>query len=350
MTNILFLGIGADQLPAIEIANKMGLGIIGFDGDPNAVGKDNVNHFICCDIMNPDEAEKHARQFNKDIGIDGVMAPAVEAGISVGRVVDCLGLPGIGEKNAIDLTDKIKRRVRLDGLKIPQPKWGITDPKLWPHFPCVAKFCNRSAADGVRIAYNMQEIGIGYDYLEEYLEGWEISTEVLVFGNGSFIMAHADRNYSEKLKYAPYILENGCQLPSKLPKPLKDKIRYTIDKIIHGMGLRSCAIKLDLLIKDNIVYVIECAPRLGGGKLSSVMIPMAYGINWWSAAVGLAIGVPGIEQIQNQNIAMRKFVAQRYEFPENPKSHKDRIRSVEREGRTYEEAIKNAENAISNGN
>jgi hypothetical protein len=103
------------------------------------------------------------------------------------------------------------------------------------------------------------------------------------------------------------------------------------------------AFKMDLLVKDNIVYVIEVAPRLGGGKLSSKMIKMSYNISWWKAAIEIAM-YGGITQAYIKQEPV--YVAQRYKFPENPKSHKDRLGSVECEGKTYEEAILNAEKAI----
>ncbi|MDO8579878.1 MAG: hypothetical protein Q7S13_00165, partial [Candidatus Omnitrophota bacterium] len=206
--NILFIGVGPDQLVAIHAAMELGLGVYGFDGNPEAAGKKFLDWFECVDIRNPDLVEKAALKLNKQVGIDGCMCPGTEFGPSAGRVIDKLGLIGIGEKTAIDLTDKIRRRIRLDELAIPQPRWGYREEKKaneWNIFPCVVKPRNASAAVGVRLVKTFDEVGLNYDLLEGFLEGWEISTEVLVFSAGQFMSIKADRNYDKKLKYAPYL-------------------------------------------------------------------------------------------------------------------------------------------------
>ncbi len=343
--NILFIGCGIDQLPAFKYALELGLEVFGVDGRAEAEGKQFCKAFEQVDIMNPDAVEEVALRLNKKYGIDGCIAPAVEAGISVGRAVDRLGLLGIGEKTATILTDKILRRVAFDEAGIPQPRWGYREEKKsgeWNIWPAVVKPRNRSAAQGVRLVKNMGEVGLNYDYLEQYLEGWEISTECLVFHDQSLLVISADRNYDKKLKYAPYLLEDGCSLPSKLPDMMQKKIFQIVRKIVLYFGLRSCTIKLDLLVKDNVVYVIECAPRLGGGKLSSIMIPLSTGVHWWKHAIQLAMGVSGFDY----GSPKKKPVAQRYVFPEHPTSHKDRLKSFETTGATVEEAIKKAEDLV----
>jgi len=351
--NILFIGVGVDQIPAIEKAKELGLGVYGFDGNPEAKGKSLLDGFECIDIKDANAVEREARKLNKKVGIDGCMAPATEMGISAGRIIDQLSLRGIGEKVATQLTDKVMRRTLFDELGINQPLWMEASeflPSAWAnkdnnYLPCVIKPKNQSAAVGVKLIETKEQLKEEeFDLVEEYLEGWELSTEVLVLENGMFIVANADRNYDKKLKWKPYLLEDGCQIPSKIPPRIARKIMDLIAKLVTSLSLRSCAIKLDLLIKDNLIYVIECAPRMGGGKLSSKMIPLAYGIDWWKIAIKLAMGIPleDGELLPKHN----KFVAQRYLFPENPKSHRDRIKDFIETGETYEEAVKNAQEKV----
>lgn len=338
--NILMLGCGEAQLPAIQKAIELGLGVYGLDGNGEAKGKEFCDVFEKCDIKTPEAVEEVAVRFNKKYGIDGVFTPAVEVGPSVGRVVDKLGLIGIGENMAFNLTDKRARCGIFGMLNIPQPKWGFRGEGM--KFPCVIKPANKCAADGVFLIKNKDELkDKDYDLWQEYIEGWEISTEVLVFEN-SFIFINADRNYPGK--WLPHMVEDGCQLPSKVPQKISRKIEYAIKRIVDAFSLKRCAIKLDLIVKDNIVYVIECAPRLGGGKLSSTMIPMYCGIDWWRIAIKLAMGLP----IEKDEVIPKfsKPTCQRYKINENPKSNRDREYSVEFSGDTAEESLNKCEEAL----
>jgi len=343
--NILLLGAGADQLPMIKKALELGWGVIGFDADPKAPGIPGLNHFECVDIRDPDVVEALALKVNKKIGINAVMAPATEVGISCGRVVDKLGLLGIGEKAAELLTDKVYRRAKFDKLRISQPKWS-TPGNDWNIFPCVIKPRLQMAAIGVRYIENSQQLKEAEDWgiVEECLNGWEISTEALIINPMVSLIAHADRNYSEKLKYKPAIIENGCSFPSRISPLILKKIDNIVGKVAKELNLSNCACKLDVLVKDNLVYILEFAPRLGGGKLSSVMIPGVTGLDWWGTALNLACGI-SMPKFPTSPV-QGKFCVQRYIFPEIVKNHKDRTGSHEAFANTYEEALKKAEEKV----
>jgi len=345
--NILFIGCGLDQIIAIEKAKELGLGVMGLDGNPNAAGFMHSDYWSVVDIRDADKVEEQAIAMNKKYGVDGCMAPATEFGHIVGRVCDVLGLVGPSEKTALKMTDKQYRYGELQKGGIPIPMWTTKGDK-WDKYPCVIKPRMLSAAQGVKFIETKKELKKEkeYDLIQEYMEGWEISTEVLVFKDQSYIYVNADRNYNKKHRWPPYLIEDGCQVPSKLGNKMGAKIKTTIEKIIHQFNLRSCALKLDLLIKDNVVYVLECVPRLGGGKLSSHMIPMAYGIDWWQIAIKIAMGMNISHLEMSPNYV--KYVAQRYRFPDEVTSHRDRLGSVEVIGDEYYDAIEKAEEEVKN--
>ena len=195
------------------------------------------------------------------------------------------------------------------------------------------------AAVGVRHIRNEKELleAQDWDIVEEYLKGHELSTECLVM-NGLVLTVSADRNYEDKLKYAPAVIENGCNFPSRINPKILSKVQNITQKIVRELNIVNCAIKLDLLVKDNEVYVIEVAPRLGGGKLSSHLIPGVAGYDHWKMALMLACGIP-IKEWPKAEVK-GKFGVQRYKFPpEGVKDHRERLGSVECFGETYEEAL-----------
>ena len=105
--------------------------------------------------------------------------------------------------------------------------------------------------------------------------------------------------------------------------------------------------KCDLIIKDNNVYVIECVPRLSGGRLCSHIIPAHSDINIVSIAVTMAIGTKQIK-IESRRKEEMVNVAQRYYFPPGKeiKSHRDRGPDFIETGENIHIAIKNAENKV----
>lgn len=326
MKTVVLIGVGFDQVPMIDRARELGCCIIGLDANPSAIGGPLCDYFYIGDIKDPDIVEglismhrgRHGGQ-----SIDGVICPATELGPSAGKLIDKYHLNGIGEKTAYRMTNKVERRIMLDQLGILQPFWGLPIDN-WNRFPCIIKPAMLSAAVGVKRINNLEQLAIEeYDLVEEYLEGDELSVEVLIFNNGNFLYIMADRNYEYKEKYAPYIIENGCDLPSKYNiYDLDNQIWKIINILITKLNLKNCAIKLDLLIKDNIVYVLECPPRLGGGRLSSHMIQMHCGMDWWELALELCLGL----EISAKDLSYKynKPVRQRYIIHENPKSNRDR--------------------------
>ena len=171
--------------------------------------------------------------------------------------------------------------------------------------------------------------------------------EIMLIRGKDFLACISDRNYDKKLKWPPYIIEDGCSLPSKLPEKMGRKVKTLIEKLIKTFQLKHCVMKLDLICKDNIIFVIEVAPWLGGGRLSSILIPMAYDIDWWSLALKVSLDLPIKEEELNPR-HIRPAV-QRYKFPEDKlkvTSHRSRLFSVEETGDTYEEALKKCEEKI----
>lgn len=341
MPNLLLLGAGSNQIPAIEEAHYLGIKVIAFDGCENAEGFDMSEWHQYIDIKNIPEAVKVAKLYNRDIGVDGVITLGVEVCESVGAIVDELKLPGISQKTAEEMTIKTTRLNKLRGW-VNIPYYGKLFNKQSKHrYPMVVKTKKRgSAADGVLLIKDEVELG-KYElkkdtHFEQYIDGHEVSTESIIRHDGYSLDFIADRNYEKKMKYYPYMIEDGCSMPTSLSLELQQKIRETISRIINCFKLSRCILKCDLIVRENNVYVIEAVPRLSGGKLCSEIIPTNSRFNIIRAAIRYSIG----EEFELKFLLSKIPVVQRYYFDgkKEIKSHRDRGPSFIATGVTVSEA------------
>lgn len=344
--NLLLIGAGKCQIPAIEEAHKLNLKVFGIDGNPKAEGLEKCDWNQVGDIKDLDWIERVALEKNKEIGLDGVMTLGVECAESVGRVVDKLGLIGVCELQAYGMTDKILRREIL-------AEEGINHPRLIdrenPLFPYIIKPRRGSAAEGVKMVKSVFEEE-ETEIAEEYIEGHQLNTETIVLTPNLYYTYISDRNYPWSPPHKQWAIEDGVNMPSTIDIRTRQKVGHVIGKIIKAFDLDKCILKCDLIVKDNLVYVLECVPRLSGGRFCSHTVPMSLGVEMVNIAVRMAMGMPvhPKELIPTKNCP----VAQRYIFPKGKeiKSHRDRGEDFICTGKTIEEAIANCSKAIASKN
>lgn len=359
MLNLLLVGAGnspdSTQEAAIIQAHKIGAKVLAVDGNPNASGLKSADWREVVDIKNPQAVLEIALKYNREIGIDGAMVCGAAACKSVGRVVDKLGLLGVGEETARLMTQKDLRHWQLRVADINAPWFGtIRENMDWWWFPCVIKPISGSAAENVHYIKDEKEYmeKITPDMwdkyiIEEYIEGHELNTETIILTPQLYMTYISDRNYEFKEKYHPCMIENGSDMPSKIDDRLRNKVNTVIGKIIRQFKLERGILKCDLIIKENRVYVLECVPRLSGGRFCSHQVPMSTGVEIVNIAVRLALGLP----VHPQELIPKKNIptVQRYIFPEGPiKTHRDRGKDFICTGSTLNEAIENAQKAVKN--
>jgi biotin carboxylase len=150
--------------------------------------------------------------------------------------------------------------------------------------------------------------------VEEFLPGPQVSTESIVLDGIAYTPGFADRNYEYLDRYAPHIIENGGDLPSRLPESTQEEIRSLVQKAARSMGIGNGVVKGDMVVSDGKAYVIELAARLSGGYFCTHEIPLNTGVDFVGQAIRLALG----ERLDPLALTPRfqKGVAQRYLFPE----------------------------------
>ncbi len=325
---ILLLGAGIEQTIAIELAKKMGLKVIAVDGNPNAQGLKIADIGISADIKNVQAMIEIGKKYK----IDGVMTHAVEIPQVVAKIAKVLNLPGLELEVAERATNKLERIKCLTEHGVPCPKFETAatieearENAKKIDFPCIFKPIDSAGARGVKKVRKIEEVKNAFKealfnskrnrviLIEEFLEGKEISTESVIYQNKIITTGFGDRNYSRKEEFEPYFVEDGHNVPSSIPKKVKEEVLKTVNSAIRALGINWGVAKGDILIKDNSVYILEMAARTSGGWFCAGTVPIATGVNILKPLIKMSIG-EFVEEIDLEP-KYNRAACQRYIIP-----------------------------------
>lgn len=390
---ILILGAGEEQTIAIKLAQKMGIKVIAIDDNPNAIGLKIADLGVCADIKDVEIITKIAKENN----VDGVMTHAVEIPQVVAKVAEKLNLPGISPEVAERATNKIERIKCFEKEGIPHPKFetatNIEEAERKSEtigFPLVIKPIDNAGARGVTNVNAKNEIERAFKeainfskeeivLLEEYLEGPEISTESVIYNGKIYTPCWGDRNYDKKNKYYPYMIEDGGALPPDLSLQEKNLIEKTVNRAIRALGINFGAAKGDILIHKGKPYVLEMAARSSGGRFCDTKVPLSNGVNILKSLIhmylgeevnlkelepkyergvaertilpdpGKVVSIKGVEEAKGMEGIYKVYIKPEIKigsFIEPIKNNADKIGYVIALGKTREQAVQRAEQAV----
>ena len=330
---LLIIGAGPNQIPAIRLAKKRGFRVAVTDMDPQAIGFEIADYHGVASTRDADKTIAVAKEFHQKHGIDGVMTMASESAVTVARVAEALGLPGVAPKAAWLASHKVDRQRAFHKHSVPSPKFceaksaeeAIEGAKEIG-FPVVVKPPDSAGSRGVRKINNAEEMAdavseirtISKDQrflVEQFLTGTEHSIEGLVIGGEVFWTGFSDRNYDKKEVYLPYFLEDGDTMPTSLSPEMLEKAREAAKQAVHALGINFGPAKGDILIDAEGPKMIEMAARLSGDYFCYETIPLHNGTQLVPAVMDQALGL----EVDRDQLKPKfnKGVALRYLWP-NP--------------------------------
>ncbi|MGM0381600.1 MAG: alpha-hydroxy-acid oxidizing protein [bacterium] len=300
---IMIIGAGEMQVPAIRVAQKMGLTTVVLDYNPNAPGMGLADYPVEMSTRDFEGCVRVARDFEEG-EIDGVITVGTDASLSQAAVSEALDLPGIKFDTAERATNKVKMRRAWARAKIPQPEfrgiWELDEAQGAARdlgFPLVIKPADNMGGRGVKKLADKDDLVEGFRaakqasprgelIIEEYLEGEEFSTDTL-FREGELIhQVIADRIIERE----PYFIETGHVLPSNQPEKVQEKILKTAEEAAEALGIDVGAAKGDIKMTPEGPKMVEMAARLSGGYMSGYTYPLATGRSIIRDALKIAIG------------------------------------------------------------
>lgn len=319
--NILILGAGVMQIPAIKKAKEMGHFVLCADGNNNAIGKEFCDIFYAVDIKDKNGLLEIAQKFHKKHILHGVFTAGTDFSSSVAWITEKLGLPGISYQSALNATDKYRMRCCFKESGVPSPGFvefsndmdlenTIKDLK----FPLVIKPVDSMGSRGVKRVNNILELKevttlavslsrTSRAIIEEFIAGEEFSLDALIVDGEVKIFGFADR----EIVFPPYFVEMGHTIPTELDQSDMDLVIDVFTKGVKSLGITYGCAKGDMKLGPNGAVVGEIAARLSGGYMSGWTFPYSSGIDLTKGGIELALG----QEITIEENPLGKFSAER---------------------------------------
>jgi biotin carboxylase len=307
--NILILGAGLMQKPAILSAKEAGFTVHVIDADEKAVAIPFADEFRKIDLKDKEGILAYAKELKaSQQGLAAVFTAGTDFSASVSYVCEALGLPAHSHQAAINASVKTVMRQCFADKGVPSPafmkvgKEDINNSLLKTvlqkmAFPLVVKPVDNMGARGCRMVRSQEEFmpaleiavkcsRTGYAIVEEYMEGPEFSIDALVY-NGSFtVTGFAIRH----IKYPPYFIEIGHTMPAELDKKMHDELISVFALGAKALGLSCGAAKADIKYTEKGPMIGEIAGRLSGGYMSGWTYPYASDLNLTKQGILIAAG------------------------------------------------------------
>lgn len=315
--NILILGAGLMQKPAILSAKELGYKVCVIDADDKAVAIPCADEFRKIDLKDKDGILAYAKELQKE-GLAAVFTAGTDFSASVSYVAEKLSLPAHSFLAATNASVKTQMRACFSDGKVPSPKFfrvGKEDINeklldkilLTINFPLVVKPVDNMGARGCRMVRSQNEFmpairiatecsRTGYAIVEEYMDGPEFSIDALVY-NGTFtVTGFAIRH----IHYPPYFIEVGHTMPAVLDKKMHDELISVFALGAKALGLSCGAAKADIKYTKNGPMIGEIAGRLSGGYMSGWTYPYASDLNLTKQGIIIASGKEPEDLLKNR--------------------------------------------------
>ncbi|MBD5292622.1 MAG: ATP-grasp domain-containing protein [Bacteroides sp.] len=297
----------------------MGLEVAVADYNPDAVGIPFADRYFNASTIDIDAIVRVAREYRPD----GIMTLATDMPMrSIAAATQSLGLPGISMESAVKSTDKIEmiKAFKEHGVASPwffevassEELEEVRDKII---VPCIMKPADNSGSRGVTIINSLVKLEAAYKYsveqsrngkviIEEYLQGDEVSVEVITYGGEPHVLQVTDKLTTG----VPYFVEMGHSQPSKFIGEDLDKISELAKAAVKAVGIRNSPAHVEMMVTNDGPKMIELGARMGGDCITTHLVPLSTGIDMIKAAIDISLGrVPDLEKKWDKGSAIRYF-------------------------------------------
>lgn len=299
--DLLVVGAGYGQLPAIRAARKMGVRVITIDRDPTAPGMAEADAAYVVDVTDVEGAIRVAR----DASVRGAMTMQSDLPVpTVGAINDALDLAGVSSETARYCSNKIRTRQVLQAAGVPQPAFCVAKELQEAltactriGFPCIVKSPDSSGSRGVVKVVDLDGVDAAYAearkhsrdgrvLIEEFAEGKE-------FGAQSFSLdgvVKAVHVHDDVLSGPPYMIPVGHSYPSTIDPARQHHVKVNLAAALQALGVVHGPANIDFILDPSGgVRIIEIGARIGATCLPE-LTSIHTRTDWVAAAVRAALG------------------------------------------------------------
>lgn len=307
MKYVVSLGVGDEQVFAINTAKSLGLKVIAFDirkCDYNMVQPDLFYH------ISIHEKEKIADILSQ-YDICGILPSPIGRNVTtVGYLNDYFKLKGPSFLCCDTCSDKLKNNEYLEKNGLPFPKIYNKENIV---FPALLKPQFGSGSKDVQIVYNQNEFDEVYskysgeygEYLiQEYVQGVEYGCD-LVIGGG---LIHFLNIRSKHMTQEPYRQELSYVMPANISDKEYNIIYNALDIYIKNMDIDIAVFNADIILSNDKAYIIDISPRAAGLNIISKLITSSYGFNIYEYYINQILGKPNKKISKTNTYTLLQYI------------------------------------------
>lgn len=295
--SILLFGVGELQQSIIKRAHLKDLYVVGIDPCKDAYCKDEVDAF---EVVGGQDYEG-TLAVAKKYAVSGIVTAATDKPlVMMARVAQALKLPFFSVETAEWSTDKYQMKQRFVAGGVPCAQGRLIsniEEAEGLNYPVIVKPRDNSGSRGVKVCDTKDELveaieeAFQYSHLdtvlvEEVIEGPEYSIESMHYNGKTDVIQFTEK----KTTPFPYNVELGHKQPANLTEEQKLQICDIVERIGKALKFENCPSHTELKINGRGIYVIETSPRLGGGHITSELVPLSTGINMEDQLLKMALG------------------------------------------------------------
>lgn len=384
---MMLLGAGALQVPAIRKAKELGYEVILVDYDRDAVGFPLADVRLVVSTLDQEEVYRQALIYRPDVILtstsDGPVRTAAYVNEKLGK------RPDLSYEDSLCATIKSNMRDRLKECNVPIPAYyAVHDYEEFEAAVnglsgfCIVKPADNAGSRGVILLsgsqmdrkevyeYSKSSSRNGIVMVEEFMTGPEVSVEAMTVEGETAVIAVTDKLTTEP----PYFVEIGHCEPSRLDEATQEKVKQAALQAVKAIRLQNGPSHTEVKITEDGPKIVELAARLGGDFITSRLVPLSTGVDLVGNSVLLACGEeveltktkqmgaairfiegrPGIiksiavDEAIHSLAGLEEYVLYKKpgEYAGGTKSSNDRLGHVIATGRTAEEAMRTAEEAL----
>lgn len=224
------MGGGLEAIEGMEVARKVSLSLVIFDGDVNAPGLDLADLKKIKSTYNFNgKFEELEKLFKQGAYVNGIMAMCADLPLPVAKIAQARNVLRLSVETAKSVAGKIEMKKRLKAILIPISDFANVSNKIYLS-ESARKFgsaiililADSRVSHVVQLGETIGHLGTACSVarknsstkrviLEEFPEGPQVSTETICNDGEHYTLGFADRNYErlEKIK------NQGIKRPKK---------------------------------------------------------------------------------------------------------------------------------------
>lgn len=321
MKKALVLAGGLPQIELIKELQQRGYFVILADYYENPIARDYADRFYQKSTLDVDAMRKIAVEEKVDMIITCCTDQALAV---VSRLSEELGLPCyVGSDIGLWVTNKQYMKDIFQKNGIPTATYQIVkdySEVTGRDYPLIVKPVDCNSSKGVVKVRTDEELKIAVDnavefsrtntaVVEQFIDGREISVDLFVLdGKAQVLNLSCNEKIPSDEKFI--IHKNRCLY--EVTEEVYAKIQQVGQQIVDAFGLKNCPMLIQLLNKDNDIWITEFSARTGG-CVKYRLIELLSGINIIKATVDLFEGkkpeiapVPSLKYVANEFVYCEK--------------------------------------------